>query len=158
MKYVSTRGQAPVLGFEDVLLTGLARDGGLYVPAEIPKFSADDIRSFRGKSYQDVAFAVMKPFVCPEISEDDFAEIIAKAYSTFRHKTIVPLAQLDSNEWILELFHGPTLAFKDVALQLLGHLFDHVLTRQGRKVTIVGATSGDTGSAAIESIKGRDCA
>lgn len=158
MKYVSTRGQAPELGFEDVLLTGLARDGGLYVPAEIPQFTADEIRSFRGMSYAQVAFAVMKPFVCPEISEDDFAGIIAKAYSTFRHKTIVPLAQLDSNEWILELFHGPTLAFKDVALQLLGHLFDHVLTKQGRKVTIVGATSGDTGSAAIECIKGRDCA
>ncbi|MBL4802503.1 MAG: threonine synthase [Emcibacter sp.] len=158
MKYVSTRGQAPELGFEDVLLTGLARDGGLYVPVEVPTFSADEIRSFRGKSYQDVAFAVMKPFVCPDISEDDFEEIVAKAYSTFRHKTIVPLAQLDSNEWILEMFHGPTLAFKDVALQLLGHLFDHVLSRQGRKVTIVGATSGDTGSAAIECIKDRECA
>ena len=158
MKYVSTRGQAPELGFEDVLLTGLARDGGLYVPKTIPQLSADEIRSFRGMSYQDVAFRVMKPFVCPEVSEDDFAEIIAKAYSTFRHKTIVPLAQLDSNEWILELFHGPTLAFKDVALQLLGHLFDHVLTKQGRKVTIVGATSGDTGSAAIECVKDRECA
>ncbi|MCK5425315.1 MAG: threonine synthase [Emcibacter sp.] len=158
MKYVSTRGQAPELGFEDVLLTGLARDGGLYVPKTIPQLSADEIRSFRGMSYQDVAFRVMKPFVCPEVSEDDFAEIIAKAYSTFRHKTIVPLAQLDSNEWILELFHGPTLAFKDVALQLLGHLFDHVLTKQSRKVTIVGATSGDTGSAAIECVKDRDCA
>ncbi|PCI34308.1 MAG: threonine synthase [Alphaproteobacteria bacterium] len=158
MKYVSTRGQAPELGFEDVLLTGLARDGGLYVPAEIPQFSKDDIRSFFGLSYEQVAFRVMKPFVCPEISEDDFQEIIAKAYSSFRHKTVVPLAQTGSNDWILELFHGPTLAFKDVALQLVGHLFDHVLTKRGRKVTIVGATSGDTGSAAIECIKDRECA
>ncbi len=158
MRYVSTRGQAPELGFEDVLLTGLARDGGLYVPATIPQLSADEIRSFRGVPYSQVAFRVMKPFVCPEISEDDFAEIIDKAYSTFRHKTIVPLAQTGSNDWILELFHGPTLAFKDVALQLLGHLFDHVLTKQGRKVTIVGATSGDTGSAAIECVKDRECA
>ena len=159
MKYVSSRGQAPELGFEDVLLTGLARDGGLYLPATVPRLSPEDIRSFRGLSYQDVAFRVMKPFVCGgSISEDDFAEIISKAYGGFRHKAVVPLAQLDHNEWILELFHGPTLAFKDVALQLLGHLFDHVLTRQGRKVTIVGATSGDTGSAAIECIRDRACA
>jgi len=161
VKYISSRGQAPELGFEDVLLTGLARDGGLYLPATIPQLSHDDIRSFRGMSYQDVAFRVMKPFVCnsdSNISEDDFVEIIAKAYGSFRHKAVVPLAQLDSNEWILELFHGPTLAFKDVALQLLGHLFDHVLTKQGRKVTIVGATSGDTGSAAIDCVKDRACA
>ncbi|MCF8474548.1 MAG: threonine synthase [Emcibacter sp.] len=158
MKYISTRGQAPSLGFEDVLLTGLARDGGLYVPSFFPTFSKNDIKSFRGMSYQDVAFRVMKPFVCPEISETDFKDIIEKAYSTFRHKAVTPLAQLDSNEWILELFHGPTLAFKDVALQLLGHLFDHVLTKRGRKVTIVGATSGDTGSAAIECVRDRACA
>ena len=158
MKYISTRGQAPELGFNDVLLTGLARDGGLYVPLDLPQFSADDIRAFRGMSYQDVALRVMTPFVCPDIAEDDLAEIIAKAYSTFRHRAIVPLSQSDSNRWILELFHGPTLAFKDVALQLLGHLFDHILTKQGRKVTIVGATSGDTGSAAIECIKDRACA
>ncbi len=161
MKYVSSRGQAPALGFEDVLLTGLARDGGLYIPSEWPELTPGEIRSFRGMSYQDVAFRVMKPFVCNSdsgISEDDFEAIIARAYSTFRHKAVAPLAQLDSNQWILELFHGPTLAFKDVALQLLGHLFDHVLTRQGRKVTIVGATSGDTGSAAIECVRDRACA
>lgn len=161
MKYTSTRGQAPELGFEDVLLTGLARDGGLYIPSEWPHLSQNEIKSFRGMSYQDVAFRVMKPFVCnahSSISEDDFEAIVAKAYSSFRHKAVVPLAQLDSNEWILELFHGPTLAFKDVALQLLGHLFDHVLTKQGRKVTIVGATSGDTGSAAIECVRDRACA
>ncbi|NOZ67370.1 MAG: threonine synthase [Alphaproteobacteria bacterium] len=158
MKYISTRGQAPELGFNDVLLTGLARDGGLYVPLDLPHFSADDIRAFRGMRYQDVALRVMTPFVCPDIAEDDLSEIITKAYGTFRHKAIVPLSQSDSNHWILELFHGPTLAFKDVALQLLGHLFDHILTKQGRKVTIVGATSGDTGSAAIECIKDRACA
>jgi len=158
VKYISTRGQAPELGFNDVLLTGLARDGGLYVPLDLPHFSADDIRAFRGMRYQDVALRVMTPFVCPDIAEDDLSEIITKAYGTFRHKAIVPLSQSDSNHWILELFHGPTLAFKDVALQLLGHLFDHILTKQGRKVTIVGATSGDTGSAAIECIKDRACA
>lgn len=158
MKYVSTRGQAPVLGFEEVLLTGLGRDGGLYVPETWPTFSKQDIAAFRGLSYQDVAVRVMAPFVCPEISEDDFAGLVDKAYGTFRHKAIAPLAQLGSNEWILELFHGPTLAFKDVALQLLGHLFDHVLGKQGRKITIVGATSGDTGSAAIDCVQGRDCA
>lgn len=158
MKYVSSRGQAPVLGFSDVLLAGLARDGGLYLPATIPVFSPDEIRSFRGMSYQEVAFRVMSPFVCPDISEHDFQDIISRAYGTFRHKAIVPLSQIDSNDWILELFHGPTLAFKDVALQLLGHLFDHILTAQGRKVTIVGATSGDTGSAAIECLRDRACA
>ena len=161
MRYVSTRGQAPTLGFEEVLLTGLARDGGLYVPQEFPQVSFDEIRSFRGLSYQEVAFRVMQPFVCgpnSNISEDDFREIISKAYRPFRHKAIVPLSQLDSHHWLLELFHGPTLAFKDVALQLLGHLFDHVLTKQDKKVTIVGATSGDTGSAAIECIRDRSCA
>ncbi|WP_321397625.1 threonine synthase [Emcibacter sp.] len=158
MKYVSTRGQAPALGFEEVLLTGLARDGGLYIPEQWPTLSADEIRAMAGLSYQETAFRVMRPFVCPEISEDDFAGLIEKAYSTFRHKAVAPLAQLDSNEWILELFHGPTLAFKDVALQLLGHLFDHVLSKQGRKITIVGATSGDTGSAAIDCVRDRDCA
>ena len=158
MKYVSSRGQAPVLGFNDVLLAGLARDGGLYLPATIPAFSPDEIRSLRGMSYQEAAFRVMSPFVCPDISEHDFQDIISRAYSTFRHKAVVPLSQIDSNDWILELFHGPTLAFKDVALQLLGHLFDHILTAQGRKVTIVGATSGDTGSAAIECLRGRACA
>ncbi|WP_417319664.1 threonine synthase [Emcibacter sp.] len=158
MKYVSTRGQAPALGFEEVLLTGLARDGGLYIPEQWPVISRDEIRSMAGLSYQEVALRVMSPYVCPEISEDDFAGLIEKAYSTFRHKAVAPLAQIDSNEWILELFHGPTLAFKDVALQLLGHLFDHVLSKQGRKITIVGATSGDTGSAAIDCVRDRDCA
>lgn len=158
MKYVSTRGQAPELNFEDVLLTGLARDGGLYVPESWPTFSHAEIKSMRKQSYQEVAFTVMSPYVCPEIPEDDFKALIDKAYSSFRHDAIAPLAQIDSNEWILELFHGPTLAFKDVALQLLGHLFDYVLTKRGDKITIVGATSGDTGSAAIDCVQGRACA
>ncbi|MDG1709250.1 MAG: threonine synthase [Emcibacteraceae bacterium] len=158
MKYVSTRGEAPTLSFEEVLLTGLARDGGLYLPETWPTFSADEISAMRGMSYQEIAFKVMSPYVCPEIPEDDFKGLIEKAYSTFRHDAVVPLAQLDNNEWILELYHGPTLAFKDVALQLLGHLFDYVLTKKGDKVTIVGATSGDTGSAAIDCVQGRSCA
>lgn len=123
MRYVSTRGEAPTLSFEEVLLTGLARDGGLYLPEKWPTFTTEEIKAMRGKSYQEIAFFVMAPYVCPEIPENDFKELIDKAYSSFRHDAIVPLSQLDNNEWILELFHGPTLAFKDVALQLLGNLF-----------------------------------
>lgn len=158
MKYVSTRGKAPELNFEDVLLTGLARDGGLYIPDSWPQISEDMIKGMAGKSYQEIAFTVMSPYVCPEIPEEDFKNLIEKAYSNFRHNAVVPLGQLDSNEWILELFHGPTLAFKDIALQLLGHLFDYVLTKRNEKITIVGATSGDTGSAAIDCVQGRKCA
>ncbi|MCP5382441.1 MAG: threonine synthase [Kordiimonadaceae bacterium] len=158
MKYKSTRGEAPDLNFEEVLLSGLARDGGLYLPEVWPQIADAEIRAMRGKSYQDIAFQVMSPYVCPEIPEEDFKGLIEKAYSTFRHDAVVPLSQLDSNEWMLELYHGPTLAFKDVALQLLGHLFDYVLTKRGDKITIVGATSGDTGSAAIDCVQGRACA
>ncbi|MBL4603641.1 MAG: threonine synthase [Emcibacteraceae bacterium] len=158
MKYISTRGEAPELNFEEVLLTGLARDGGLYVPKSWPVLSKDTIKAMRGQSYQQVAFIVLSPYVCPEIPEDDLKELINKAYSSFRHDAIVPLAQLDGNEWILELFHGPTLAFKDVALQLLGHLFGYVLGKRSEKITIVGATSGDTGSAAIDCVQGRNFA
>ncbi|MCB2091979.1 MAG: threonine synthase [Alphaproteobacteria bacterium] len=158
MKYKSTRGKAPDLNFEDVLLSGLARDGGLYLPESWPQISEAEIRAMRGKSYQEIAFQVMSPYVCPEIPEADFKGLIEKAYSTFRHEAVVPLSQLDSNEWMLELYHGPTLAFKDVALQLLGHLFDYVLTKRSEKITIVGATSGDTGSAAIDCVQGRACA
>ncbi len=154
MKYISTRGEAPALNFEEVLLTGLARDGGLYLPEFWPVFSVDEISAMRGLSYQDVAFKVMSPYVCPEIPEDDFKGLIDEAYSSFRHDAIVPLSQVGNNEWILELYHGPTLAFKDVALQLLGRLFNYVLTKRGEKITIVGATSGDTGSAAIDCVQG----
>ena len=156
MQYISTRGAAPVLGFSDVLLTGLARDGGLYLPVEWPQLSRRDIRALRGKTYQEIAFAVLMPFVEGDIAADDFRAMIDDAYATFRHPAIVPLVQSGANSFTMELFHGPTLAFKDVAMQLLARLMDHVLRRSGRQATIVGATSGDTGGAAVEAFAGRD--
>jgi len=156
MRYVSTRGRAPELSFEEVLLAGLATDGGLYVPAAWPQFSAEDFKAMRGLSYEEVAVRVMLPFVEDCIPENDFANIVSEAYAGFDHDAVTPLRQLDQNTWMMELFHGPTLAFKDVALQLLGRLFDYFLTKRGERVTIVGATSGDTGSAAIEACKDRD--
>ena len=156
MHYISTRGKAPVLNFEDVLLTGLARDGGLYLPESWPQFSAGDLAEMAGLSYAEIAHRVMTPFVADCIADDDFAALVADAYSGFGHRAVAPLVQLDRDEWLLELFHGPTLAFKDYPLQLLGRLFDHVLSRRGERVTIVGATSGDTGSAAIEACRDRE--
>ncbi len=156
MKYISTRGQAPALNFDDVLLTGLARDGGLYVPETWPQFTAEDIRDMRGLPYDEIATRIMYPFVEGCIPRDDFANMVAEAYAGFNHDAVLPMKQLDSNSWMMELFNGPTLAFKDVALQLLGRLFDYVLTKRGERVTIVGATSGDTGSAAIEACRDRD--
>ncbi len=150
MKYISTRGQAPALSFEDVVLTGLAPDGGLYVPETLPQFSSAEIAGWAGLSYQELAFKVMQPFVAGALSDDEFRNIIAEAYSSFRHDAIAPLVQTAHNEWILELFQGPTLAFKDFALQFLGHLLDHLLKKRNQKVAVMGATSGDTGSAAIE--------
>ena len=150
MKFISTRGDAPVLNFEEAVLAGLASDGGLYVPAELPKFSKAQIASWAGLSYQDLAFNIIAPFVDGEISDDDLKGIIAKAYSSFRHDAIAPLVQTGHQEWILELFQGPTLAFKDFALQFLGHLLDFILAKRQQKVVVMGATSGDTGSAAIE--------
>ncbi len=150
MKYISTRGAAPSLGFVDVLLAGLAGDGGLYVPEQWPTFTDAELRSLRGKPYPEVAFTVLKPFVGGEIADRDLKAMIDAAYATFAHKAVVPLKQLDSNQWLMELFHGPTLAFKDVAMQLLARLMDHALAQSGRRATIVGATSGDTGGAAIE--------
>ena len=150
MRYVSTRGAAPELGFCDTLLAGLANDGGLYMPAEWPDLA--DLSACR--TYADVATAVMAPFVGDEIAPDVFAQLCRESYATFRHDAVVPLVQIGSDEWLLEQFHGPTLAFKDVALQLVGRLFDHVLGQRGQRVTIVGATSGDTGSAAIDGVKG----
>ena len=154
MRYISTRGTAPELGFSEVLLAGLATDGGLYVPKEFPQLSADKLTQYAHMSYVDIAVDVMAPFV--DIPRDDFAKLVADAYGTFTHPDTVPLIKLSDGTYVLELFHGPTLAFKDVALQLLGRLFDYVLTKQGKRVTIVGATSGDTGSAAIEACKNRD--
>ena len=156
MRYVSTRGDAPVLDFDDVLLAGLARDGGLYLPERWPSFSKDQWRDMQGLSYQELAVEVMLPFVEPSISREELVKIVEAAYSTFDHPAIAPLKQLGPNHYVLELFHGPTLAFKDYALQLVGHLFSHVLTKKGARVTIVGATSGDTGSAAIEACRDRE--
>ncbi len=156
MKYVSTRGQSPELEFEDVLLAGLAGDGGLYVPKEWPSLSDRKIKALTGLTYQEVALRVMQPFLGDAVPEGDFARMIEEAYAGFGHQAVTPLRQLDSNDWLLELFHGPTLAFKDVAMQILARLFDHVLARKGRRITIVGATSGDTGSAAIDAFRGRE--
>ncbi len=150
MRYVSTRGRAPELGFADVLLAGLASDGGLYVPAEWPALPPAQ----SGTSYVDRAVEIMLPFVQPDIDEVTLTHLCAEAYGSFRHPAVTPLVQLDHQQWVMELFHGPTLAFKDVALQLVGRLFDHVLAARGERVTIVGATSGDTGSAAIEAVAG----
>jgi len=156
VKYISTRGQAPELTFEDAMLTGLARDGGLYVPETIPQLSTDDIKAMAGKSYEEIAFQVMRPFVGDKFSDDDFKGIIERAYKGFGHAARAPLVQLDHGHYLLELFHGPTLAFKDFAMQLIGQLFQTALSRRNERVTIVGATSGDTGSAAIEAFRGLD--
>jgi len=150
MRYISTRGDAPILSFSEVLLAGLANDGGLYVPETLPRFSTDEIASWAGLSYQELAFKIMSPFVAGDIPEDDFRRMINEAYAGFNHKSIAPMVQTANNEWILELFRGPTLAFKDFALQLLGRLMDYVLQERNEKLVILGATSGDTGSAAIE--------
>jgi len=144
MKFISTRGDAPALSFEEVVLTGLATDGGLYVPESLPKFTKDEIASWAGLSYQALAFKIISPFVDGEIPDADLKDIIEKAYSSFRHDAIAPLVQTGHNEWILELFQGPTLAFKDFALQFLGHLLDYLLARRDKKVVVMGATSGDT--------------
>ena len=150
MKYISTRGSAPALGVIDVLLAGLASDGGLYVPESWPQFSTADLRALRGRPYTEIAFVVLKPFLGGEIEDRELQRMIDDAYGSFAHKAVVPLKQLDANQWLMELFHGPTLAFKDVAMQLLARLMDHALAASGRHATIVGATSGDTGGAAIE--------
>jgi threonine synthase len=154
MRYISTRGQAPVLTFEDTMLTGLARDGGLYVPETLPRMDAAEIAALAGLSYEDVAFRVMRPFVGESFTDAEFGDCIARAYAGFGHAARAPLKQLQDNHFLLELFHGPTLAFKDFAMQLIGQLFQTALARSGERVTIVGATSGDTGSAAMEAFRG----
>ncbi|MEM7461411.1 MAG: threonine synthase [Pseudomonadota bacterium] len=156
MEYVSTRGAAPKLGFCDVLLTGLASDGGLYVPQSWPQLPPAWIREFAGKPYEDVALSVLTPFVGDEIERDVLSEMIQEAYASFRHRAVAPLVQAGPNDWILELFHGPTLAFKDVAMQLLARMMDHVLKQRDQRATIIGATSGDTGGAAIDAFRGRE--
>ena len=154
MKYISTRGKAPVLNFEEAMLTGLARDGGLYVPETIPSFSDDEIQSMADLSYEEIAFKVIAPFVGDCFSDSEIMEIINRAYAGFGHSERAPLVELENNHFLLELFHGPTLAFKDFAMQLIGQLFQFSLERRQSRVTIVGATSGDTGSAAIEAFRG----
>ncbi|NNE88826.1 MAG: threonine synthase [Silicimonas sp.] len=154
MRYVSTRGKSPVLSFEETMLTGLAPDGGLYVPEAVPQLSQEVIAAMAAQSYEEVAFTVMRPFVGDTFTDDEFRGLIDRAYAGFGHAARAPLKELDRGQWLCELFHGPTLAFKDFAMQLIGQMFEHVLTKRGERVTIVGATSGDTGSAAIEAFKG----
>jgi threonine synthase len=153
LRYVSTRGEAPELGFEDVLLTGLARDGGLYVPAHWPQFSVRQFAAMQGRTYEEIAFEVMHAFVGGALPDADLKRMIGEAYATFGHPAVAPLKQLDDNQWLLELFHGPTLAFKDVAMQLLARLMDWALEKHRTRATIVGATSGDTGGAAIDAFQ-----
>lgn len=153
MRYISTRGQAPSLSFEDVLLTGLASDGGLYVPETLPQFSHEEIASWSKLNYADLAHKILLPFVEADVSSSELKVMVDETYAGFNHKAVAPLVQLDKNEWVLELFHGPTLAFKDFALQLLGRLMDNALIKRDKHLVIMGATSGDTGSAAIEGCK-----
>ena len=153
MKYISTRGKAPELNFEQVLLTGLASDGGLYVPQSLPEFSREEIAAMGALDYPQLAEKIITPFVGDCIPQNDLRLMLAQTYAEFRHSAVAPMVQIGSNQWVLELFHGPTLAFKDFALQLLGRLLDYVLEREHQKVVILGATSGDTGSAAIEGCK-----
>lgn len=156
MRYVSTRGEAPELGFSDTVLAGLARDGGLYLPAQWPQLSQAEIRAMRGLPYADVAIRVLTPFLGGEIKPDVFEKIVREAYATFRHDAVCPIVQTGPDRYVLELFHGPTLAFKDVAMQFLARLMDHILAERGERATIVGATSGDTGGAAIDAFAGRE--
>jgi threonine synthase len=157
VRYVSTRGEAPTLGFRDVVLTGLARDGGLYVPEEWPLFTKSEIAGFAGRSYEDLAHTIIGRFVGDEIDPKTLRRIVDDAYAGFRHAAVAPLVQIAPNHFLLELFHGPTLAFKDLAMQFLARLMDHILTERGERATIVGATSGDTGGAAIEAFRGAAC-
>ena len=156
MRYISTRGSAPVLDFEAATLAGLASDGGLYLPETWPTMTGDEIAALAGLSYVDTAVAVMAPFVGDAMTRDELTALCEQAYGRFSHAAVVPLVQLDHDQWLLELFHGPTLAFKDVALQLLGLFFERFLAGTTKRLTIVGATSGDTGSAAIDAVAGRE--
>jgi threonine synthase len=155
MDYVSTRGRAPTLDFEGATLAGLAGDGGLYVPQQWPRFTAPEIAALKGKSYVETAVTIMFPFVAGVLDEEELRALCDQAYGRFSHSAVTPLVQLDAQHWLLELFHGPTLAFKDVALQMLGLLFERFLSTRDTHLTIIGATSGDTGSAAIDAVAGR---
>ncbi len=155
MEYISTRGSAPALDFAGATLAGLAGDGGLYLPRQWPRFSSDEISAMAGLPYAELAARIMQPFVGDCLTPERLRELTTAAYGRFAHAAVTPLKQLDEQHWLLELFHGPTLAFKDVALQLLGLLFEEFLSRGTENLTIVGATSGDTGSAAIDAVAGR---
>ena len=155
MRYVSTRGEAPSPGFAEAMLAGLARDGGLYVPETWARLSAEAIAGFAGRSYAEVAIEVIRPFTDESIAVADLARAAREAYGTFRHPAVAPLTQLGVNTFVLELFHGPTLAFKDLAMQLVARLMDQVLAARGERRTIVVATSGDTGGAAVEAFRDR---
>ncbi len=156
MHYISTRGEAEVLNFEDTMLRGLAADGGLYVPERYPHLSRDTIADMAGRPYAEVAYTVLQPFVGDAFGETELRDMIGAAYATFSHDAIAPLVQVGPGEWVMELFHGPTLAFKDVAMQLLARMMDAALQRRGQRATIIGATSGDTGGAAIDAFQGRE--
>jgi threonine synthase len=155
LRYISTRGESPALDFEGVLLAGLAPDGGLYVPSRWPRLSRKALMGLRGLSYAELAAVVLHPYLGRHMERQDFAALLAETYSRFDHPAVAPLTQLDSNDWVMELFHGPTLAFKDMAMQVLGRLLDGALARRGRRATILGATSGDTGAAAVDAFRGR---
>ena len=155
MHYLSTRGEAPSLGFAEAMLAGLARDGGLYVPEALPRLEPGEIAGFAGRSYAEVAVDVIRPFTGGAVAEADLARMAREAYGNFRHPAVAPLSQLGPNTFMLELFHGPTLAFKDLAMQLLARLMDHALASRGERRTIVVATSGDTGGAAVEAFRDR---
>ncbi|MEY4706368.1 MAG: hypothetical protein RJB58_91 [Pseudomonadota bacterium] len=154
MHFISTRGQAPPTSFSDVLLAGLAPDGGLYLPQSWPQFSPDEIAAFKGRRYQDVAFTILSRFTAGSFSDGELREAMEAAYADFDAPEIAPLVDIGGGQYLLELFHGPTLAFKDIALQVLGQLFSRALARRGGRATIVAATSGDTGSAAIAALGG----
>ena len=154
MRYISTRGTAPILSFGEAMMTGLARDGGLYVPEAVPTLTQAEIAAMAGQSYEDIAFRVMRPYLGDTFGDDEFRGLIASAYAGFGHAARAPLVQLGANHFLLELFHGPTLAFKDFAMQLIGQMMQAALAKTGQRITIVGATSGDTGSAAMEAFRG----
>lgn len=156
LSYVSTRGKAPRLGFADTTLAGLAADGGLYVPEACPHLSEAEIGNMNSQRYLEIAWRVMLPFVSDDIPSEKLIELLRAAYKNFSDREIAPLKQLEENLYVQELFHGPTLAFKDIALQFLGQVFDHILKQREAQVNIIGATSGDTGSAAIEAFRGKE--
>lgn len=156
MQYISTRGAAPILDFEETLLTGLAEDGGLYVPKYWPEFKKEEIKKFSKLSYQDLALEIILPFVGKTISKEELRQLVYESYSMFGHEAVTPLKKLTDNEFLLELFHGPTLAFKDCAMQFLARMLNKILSRKNRKATIICATSGDTGAAAVEAFKDKE--